>query len=162
MYKRYYEKEKEEKEGLILLIAKRGKKMAGYTGTKKKKKKTKGAPGSGTRATNIPSLPSVKGSSKGGHAGRESIDRAYKKYGVKPKPGSGTRKGKATRTAHGKQGQADIGKALKKGFNKVGELVKKGGDWLEKGNEGKPSPYIGLEKSYKTKEEWRKDQKKKK
>jgi len=120
MYKRYYEKEKEEKEGLILLIAKRGKKMAGYTGTKKKKKKTKGA------------------------------------------PGSGTRKGKATRTAHGKQGQADIGKALKKGFNKVGELVKKGGDWLEKGNEGKPSPYIGLEKRYKTKEEWRKDQKKKK
>ena len=91
MYKRYYEKEKEEKEGLILLIAKRGKKMAGYTGTKKKKKKTKGV------------------------------------------PGSGTRKGKATRTAHGKQGQADIGKALKKGFNKVGELVRKGGDWLEKG-----------------------------
>ena len=85
-----------------------------------------------------------------------------KKKKTKGAPGSGTRKGKATRTAHGKQGQADIGKALKKGFNKVGELVRKGGDWLEKGNEGKPSPYIGLEKRYKTKEEWRKDQKKKK
>ena len=77
-------------------------------------------------------------------------------------PGSGTRQGKANRGGQGKQGQADIGKALKKGFNKVGELVKKGGDWLEKGNEGKPSPYIGLEKRYKTKKEWLKDQKKKK
>ncbi|MDP7556125.1 MAG: hypothetical protein QGF31_08070 [Nitrospinota bacterium] len=73
-------------------------------------------------------------------------------------PGSGTRQGKANRGGQGKQGQADIGKAFK---NKVGELVRKGGDWLEKGNEDKPSPYIGLEKRYKTKDEWKKDQEKK-
>ena len=73
-------------------------------------------------------------------------------------PGSGTRQGKANRGGQGKQGQADIGKAFK---NKVGELVRKGGDWLEKGNEDKPSPHIGLKKRYKTKEEWRKDQEKK-
>ena len=76
-------------------------------------------------------------------------------------PGSGIRQGKANRGGQGKQGQADIGKALKKGFNKAGELVRKGGDWLEKGNEDKPSPYIGLEKRYKTKDEWKEDQKKK-
>ena len=83
-------------------------------------------------------------------------------------PGSGTRQGKANRGGQGKQGQADIGKALlKKGFNKAGELdryrfkIRKGGDWLEKGNEDKPSPYIGLEKRYKTKDEWEKDQEKK-
>ena len=73
-------------------------------------------------------------------------------------PGSGTRQGKANRGGQGKQGQADMGKAFK---NKVGELVRKGGDWLEKGNEDKPSPYIGLEKRYKTKDEWKEDQKKK-
>ena len=76
-------------------------------------------------------------------------------------PGSGTRQGKANRGGQGQTKPVDLGKALKKGFNKVGELVKTGGDWLEKGNEDKPSPHIGLEKRYKTKEEWLEDQKKK-
>jgi len=79
-------------------------------------------------------------------------------------PGSGTRKGKATRGGQGHQQalvQDRVRKALKKGLNKAGELVRKGGDWLEKGNEDKPSPHIGLEKRYKTKDEWRKDQEKK-
>jgi hypothetical protein len=76
-------------------------------------------------------------------------------------PGSGTRQGKANRGGQGQTKPVDLGKALKKGFNKVGELVKTGGDWLEKGNEGKPSPYIGLEKRYKNKKEWLEDQKKK-
>ena len=62
-------------------------------------------------------------------------------------PGSGTRQGKANRGGQGQTKPVDLGKALKKGF-----------DWLEKGNEDKPSPYIGLKKRYKTKEEWRKDQ----
>jgi hypothetical protein len=76
-------------------------------------------------------------------------------------PGSGTRQGKANRGGQGQTKPVDLGKARKKGFNKVGELVKTGGDWLEKGNEGKPSPYIGLEKRYKNKKEWLEDQKKK-
>ena len=65
-------------------------------------------------------------------------------------PGSGTRQGKANRGGQGQTKPVDLGKVLKKGF-----------DWLEKGNEDKPSPHIGLEKRYETKKEWLEDQKKK-
>ncbi len=69
-------------------------------------------------------------------------------------PGSGTRQGKANRGGQGQTKPVDLGKAAV-------SLLKKGVDRLEKGNEDKPSPYIGLKKRYKTKEEWLEDQKKK-
>ena len=103
-----------------------------------------GAPGSGTRQGKA---------NRGGQGQTKRADGHVIPYLKSP--------GKATRGGQGQTKPVDLGKALKKGFNKTGELVRKGGDWLEKGNEGKPSPYIGLEKRYKNKKEWLEDQKKK-